>query len=394
MASNAYSFRVRFARRIPDPLFKDKYGLERHHFVMAVRDVPRDLPLDPNARNPNVRKRIYRTVEDSLMNKNGEPGTFHLKNKGITIIADSVKEVGKNEYVVEMKPGPHGIVDGGHTYRLIEDNLDNDALPADQFVNIEVRTGVPDIWVPDIAGGLNTSVQVQDMSLDNLSGRFNWLRTTIKKEPYADKIAWSENDPGAFDARDLISFLVLFNTALFPNDEDEHPVYGYEKKALVLKAYEESQSSFERMESIVKDVFVLHDVVSLEARDLYNKATKGKAGSLAFMEKRERGLFDFPFVQKQAEYRLMNGALYPILAAFRWYVVQDEKTGKMSWRDGFPAVLKAWRETAPELIRATINTSNELGRNPNAIGKSRNHWSNLHGRVAKHDLLSRQTPAE
>lgn len=395
MAVNAFDFAVRFARRIPDPLFKEKYGLERHHFVMAVKDMPRNLPLDPNARNPNVRKRIYKGVEESLLNRSGEPGTFHLKNKGITIIADAVAESGKNVYRVSMKPGTHGIVDGGHTYKLIENNLDNPDLPDDQFVSVEVRVGVPDVWVTDIAGGLNTSVQVQDMSLDNLSGRFDWLREEIKKESYAEKIAWSENDPGNYDARDLISFLVLFNVALFPNDQDEHPVYGYEKKALALKAYEENQKSFESMRGLAKDIFSLHDIVSIEARDLYNKATKGKGGGLAFMEKRERGLFDFPFIKKQAEYRLTNGALYPILAAFRWFVVRDEFTGKLAWRDGFSEVLRAWRDLAPELVRATINTSNELGRNPNAVGKSRNHWSNLHGRVAKYDLLSRQqNPAE
>jgi len=37
----------------------------------------------------------------------------------------------------------------------------------------------------------------------------------------------------------------------------------------------------------------------------------------------------------------------------------------------------------------TFQASNELGRNPNAIGKSRNHWANLHARVAKSELIDR-----
>jgi len=48
--------------------------------------------------------------------------------------------------------------------------------------------------VPGWAGGLNTSVQVQDMSLDNLSGDFDWLKKIIAEEPYAKHIAWRENE--------------------------------------------------------------------------------------------------------------------------------------------------------------------------------------------------------
>jgi hypothetical protein len=39
-------------------------------------------------------------------------------------------------------------------------------------------------------------------------------------------------------------------------------------------------------------------------------------------------------------------------------------------------------------MRATQETSEELARNPNAIGKSRNHWATLHSTVAKYQLIS------
>lgn len=45
-------------------------------------------------------------------------------------------------------------------------------------------------------------------------------------------------------------------------------------------------------------------------------------------------------------------------------------------------------------MRATLQTSNELGRNPLSIGKSRNHWANLHTRVAKFDLLNQQAKVD
>lgn len=386
----SFPFHVRFARRIPDPNWKEQYNAERHLFVVPVRDMPRGLPLDPNARKPKISRRIYQDVEKSLLNQDGEPDTFHQKNKGITIIANSVEQKSNHDYIVHMKSGIHGIVDGGHTNALIEKHLDNDELPENQFVNVEVRVGIPESFIPEIAGGLNTSVQVQDMSLDHLKGMFEWLKKILKSEPYFDQIAWSENDPGEFDARDLIALMTMFNVELFPNEKDEHPLMSYEKKSLALKGFEKKQDTFHRMEPIIKDILRFHDIIRQSAAGLYNKETGGKAGRLAFMEKRKRGKFVFPFTGKEDEFRLMNGALFPMLASFRWFVHLDEKTLKMRWRSDFDAVLEFWKGTGGELMRATLQTSNELGRNPNAIGKSRNHWSNLHARVAKADLLARQ----
>ena len=388
MTELSFRFRPRYARRIPDPNFKDTYNLERHLFVMPVQAMPTELPLDPNARTPNIKKRVYQQVEKSLLNQECEPNTFHLKNKGITIVANGINQVGDNDYVVTMQSGLHGIVDGGHTYKLITKHLNDEELPENQFVAVEIRIGVPDQWIPDIAGGLNTSVQVEDMSLDNLSAMFEWMKDEIRNQPYYHNIAWSENEPGALDARDLISLMTMFNIELFPNKSDDHPVMAYEKKSLALKEFEKKSLSYQRLRPILKDILQLHDIIRQEARGVWNKAG-GKGGALAFMDSRKRGEHTFPITGKQDKHRLMNGALYPILAAFRWYVVQDLTTMEMKWRDGFDAVVQVWRDIGAELLKATQNVSLELGRNANAIGKSRNHWANLHTRIAKYDLEKR-----
>ncbi len=389
-----FRFKTAYARRIPDPNFKNEHGTERHLFVMPVKSIPTGIGLDPNARKPNIQKRVYRKVEASLLQQDDSPkGTFHLKSKGITIIAQAVKQLGDNEYEVAIESGIHGIVDGGHTYKLITENQDNDDLSDDQYVNVEVRVGVPERWIPEIAGGLNTSVQVQDMSLDDLSGQFEWLKGCLRGESYFDKIAWSENDPGDYDARDIISMLLCFNVALFPNDQEEHPVAAYEKKSAALKMFEENTESFKRMKPIIKDILRFHDIVSMHGRQLYNQAGGAKGGSLAFVDHRKRRKYQFTFTGEEDAFRLAPGALYPMMASFRWYVVQDQETLKMKWRGGFKAVLAAWQDLGGDLMRATVQTSNELGRNPQSIGKSRNHWSNLHSRVVKYDLMSQQQSA-
>ena len=391
MSDLKYVFRPQFARRIPDPTFKDAHGLERHMFVVPVRDFPGGLPLDPNARRPKTSKRVYQKVRESLLNEGCEPNTFHLKNKGITIVAKSVRQRGNHEYEVTMTSGIHGIVDGGHTYQIILENQDSLEETHDQYVNVEVRVGVPDMWVPEIASGLNTSVQVQDMSLDHLAGLFEWMKNLLANEPYYNVIAWSENDPGDFDARDIVSLMTAFNVALYPNESDDHPVHAYEKKSTALKEYEENIGCYQRMSGILKDILRFHDIIRLEAREIWNEKTGGKAAALAFMEKRKKGKYKFPFIQKEASTRMMSGALYPLLAAFRWYVVVDP-SGKLQWKHSFDDVIEAWREVGHELMRTTLLASNELGRNPNAIGKSRNHWANLHARVAKFDLMATHMP--
>ena len=391
MAFESFRFRPTIARRLPDPNFKKVYNSERHLFVVPVKAMPKGLPLDPNARRPNTLKRVYQKIQASLLGQDCEPGTFHLKNKGITIIADAIEQDGE-EYIVRMLHGQHGIVDGGHTYTLIIENLSNPDLPDDQFVTVEIRTGIPELWIPDIAGGLNTSVQVQDMSLDNLKGLFGWIRTALETEPYFSSIAWSENDDGEYDARDLVSLLTMFNIELYPKTGDDHPVAAYEKKSSALKLFEEKSDSYKRMEPIFKDILKLHDTVARDARDMWNR-TGGKGGNLAFIEKRKRGLYDFHFTSRKGEYRLMGGALYPILAAFRWYVEQDPKTLKFRWRGGYNNVLGAWDRDGSELLRATKQMSDDLGRNPNANGKSRPHWANLYRLVANKDLMSREGAA-
>lgn len=387
MSKSTFSFAAPYARRLPDPVFHTSHGTERHILFVPVRSVPKGLSLDPNARIPNLRRRIYRDIEESLFNKDTTPGTFHLKHKGITLIADSLERAGEGVYNVTLADG-HGIVDGGHTYELIVKNLENEQLPEQQFVKFEILTGIPNEWIVEIAGGLNTSVQVQPFALDNLAGKFHWIKETLRRQPYYSAIAWKENEPGDFDARDIISLLTCFNVEIFPNTSnngDSNPVVAYEKKSKALELFEGNPESYKRLRPILRDILVLHDTIRLESQELHNEAG-GKYGNLSFVESKERGTFTFPFIAKQSEYRLMNAALYPILGAFRWMVEIDPKKGKARWRGGFQNVLRLWRSSASELLRITLQKNAEEGRNPNAIGKSRAHWSSLYSRLALRDL--------
>lgn len=393
--TRSVSIRPRFARRIPDPNFEKQFGIVHHVMFVSVADLPSGIPNDPNARTPNTNKQVYREVESSLLNL-GEnvPGTFHLKHKGMTLIAQSVRKSGEN-YVVDFEVG-QGILDGGHTYKIIEDARANPdvTLSNDQYIKLEIRTQVPDDWAAAMAGGLNSSVQVQPMSLANRAGKFDWLKDVLAESKYLGSIAWQEGDPGTYTGRDIIALLTCFNIDLYPNTASglKHPIAAYERASKALEDYEDNQPAFERMRPIVEDVLDFYETVRSEGPKLWTASGQRRGGSLAFVESR-RGqgkCWEFPFIEASAEHRLMKGAAFPMFAAFRWMIELNEGTGQYCWRGGYPAVKRLWQEVGAELMEMTVDTSNDSGRKPDAIGKSRSHWSNLHGKVTVRDLMAQR----
>lgn len=379
MTHVSFPLRAQLARQIADPNFDKTSGLVHHLFIANVADLPADLPMEANARRPKTNKSVYREVKKSLLNEDGgEPGLFHLKNKGIVIIADSVcKKPGtNNEYEIKLDRTYQGILDGGHTYQII--NECRQKLPQNQFVFVHVRTGVPMDWIPEISRGLNTSVQVQDMSLDALRGLFEWIKQELRGRSYFKIIAWSENDDGKYDARDIIALIYLMNIDMFP-DATQHPIAGYEKKSEALRAFEQNPALFQNARDVLPDILYLHDYIAKSAADLYNKGAagagrRGRGGGFKFVK---HAATKFPFIgpEEVGDKVLEDGALYPILAAFRVFLRKNKITGKHEWAAGFEAVKQFWKELAYELMKITHQTSDEVGRSNNGIGKSRLHWN-------------------
>ena len=81
-----------------------------------------------------------------------------------------------------------------------------------------------------------------------------------------------------------------------------------------------------------------------------------KAGgrtTLGIIDKASKQPFAFTFIGEQSKERLQTGALYPILAAFRW-MVEEDASGDYRWRGGFGNVLRRWSETAPDLVTGKL----------------------------------------
>lgn len=394
MSTTTHKLRVAEARRVKHPVFPE---IEKHYFTVKAKDVPNGISTDANARDPKgLNRRVYREVHESLMGRDSVvEGTFDLMNKGIVCLAQNVRRIDDNTYELTIEDG-QGIVDGGHTYKIICDAQEDPEMPDQQYVEFQVRTGVEQDLITDIARGLNTGIQVKDHSIANLDGKYDWIKDELRHESYVNRIAWEESDDGDYDVRDLICILEALNVFDFPNDGGKHPVQAYEKWSVPTSKfssdYDEHKgaatSKYQRLRPLLKDALVLFDRIRHDFRGVYNSSGLGLGGALDIIEERKgKKRFDFPFAGlPEDQYRLTKGALYPIFAAFRNKVMIDDQTGNAQWAGGFASVLSLWKDVGPEIAQQTKEAIKNYGHKPDVLGKNRGHWTNMHQTIELHML--------
>ena len=394
MGKSVHRIRALHVRKTSHPIFPliDKYWL-----TVAAKDFPADISTAANARDPvGLNRRVYKEVRDSLDGKTATLGSFDLMNKGITVLAKTVKMIDKEKglFDITVDDEEGGIVDGAHTAQIIQEANADGTTPEQQYVEVYVRTSVDSDLISDIARGLNTGIQVAPQSIYNIGGVFDWLKEEIRGESYECQISWKESDDTDYDVRDLIGVLEVFNIFDFPNEVSvgKHPIAAYEKWSVPLKKFaddfEENKESlinskYYRLRNLLKDALVLYDRIRHDFREIHNEAG-GSAGKMNIIEEasERRGSFEFPFSDlPPSKYRLTKGATFPILAAFRAYVEENAKTGEARWRGGFAKVLEVWEEAGRDLVDETFQLTREGVRNPDQIGKNRKHWANLYMRL-------------
>lgn len=371
----SFTLRANFARRLPDPTFQGE-GVDRHVLFVQASSFPAALAecLDPNARQPNTDRSVYRDIRASLESNDG---LFHLKNKGITVIARRVEKHGEDEYTLFLDDEggmKDGIVDGGHTAMIISEANAEAATPFQrQYVKVEVLTNLQPELIDEISGGLNTSVAVKLMSLKNLEGRFDWLKALVASKPYANRIAWSENDEGDLTARDIIAILSMFDIERYPAKPDKtQPVKAYSSKEAVLKDFVSDSSGLERLSPIVTDILELHDHIAATSQSIWNDGS-GRFGALKWVHNGKKHL---PFADRMSDAQPLPSALLPLLACFRQFVVASTD-GKYRWVSANLDLKSIWDKHGQSLLRVTDEACDDAARNPNKMGKSQRHWSSL-----------------
>src|SRR5262245_55316211 len=97
-------------------------GRELWTLTVRAGDLPLGFKYGPNARYATLSnkpaKEMLRTLEQ-------DPASFLFKNNGLMLVADSIKVEGSSVELICKESEPdddapgHGVLNGGHTYRVL-----------------------------------------------------------------------------------------------------------------------------------------------------------------------------------------------------------------------------------------------------------------------------------
>lgn len=403
----------------------------RKKFVLTAhaRNLPLALPLEANARLPNIiRNKTCAEMRKTLLTK---PENFPILNGGIVCTASSfeVKQEG-NEHVVEIGFDEQGgIVNGGHTYGqlvhlLLGDNSyshDKDleavlALDADDDdgikdlladstrlaaaitrarekaqVQVEVIFPVNDQdLVVEISTARNRSLPVEETGFQNLAGRFDPMKEVLRTAAapfgpsFVDKIVWKPNqevpeDSRAVPVKSLIHLMALMNVARYPSDTPANDVYM--RSGLVIREFgdpsEEEERVYAGLVKLLPELIRLYEHIYVglpEVNQTFPWADgKKEEGEKA---KRKRAAFT-PFLQKPVATKVAVPFLWPIFASFRCLLTWAAD-GSLAFKVDPVDLFEEMKAQLATAVISFFNRAKVVGQ----VGRDKEVWVRLDGLVA------------
>lgn len=374
----AIKFKVEALRTLTSPYKRgkeDEGAFETIYYLLVdMKELPTGISLDVNPRKPKMTTNVAR----GLLNAVVEPTTdFYINNRGIVISAKSLLFNPSNSEVTidignqedEKDRHLYGILDGGHTYTAIM--MNRGAIPADiqKFVRIEVITNVQ--TVTRLSDARNTSLQVSDMALFNLDDKFENVKDAISEQPYADQIAYKDNEDKPIHVSELLRLIYAFDIERYPDDSSA-PVQSYSGKAQVFKRYRDAFQTplYQTLVKEIPQLVELYDTIERELPEKYRDYKKAmgvsipRFGSVRGIERLEKATTT-EFLSTPTQYSVSSGYIYPIFGAFRSLLRFEQ--GTLSW---IFKPLDLWNEVGTLIVQNTFETST----NPQLAGKDRQLW--------------------
>lgn len=351
--------------------------------VVNVKDVPELLDewRSINVRDPKLTSGVARKIRESLVN---EPEQFFFKNRGLTIMADRVEFDNKtNEVAIEFSsPVFHGLLDGGHTFKVIREHVreltEDELKEVNALVRLEIIEGFADKEdVIGIVEARNTSTQVKEQSIEELLGHYDQIKKVLADRPYADSIAYKEyelNDEGAkknLDIKEILSYLVCFDVGAF--DGNKHPIIAYSGKGAVIEHFKENADRMRRYIPLLPKILELRDHVYASLPDAYN-STGGKFGRLTDVSERKHPE-KLPFSEEKSRHKIPSAFIYPVLGAFRALIAC--KDDSCHWKDD---PIKFFESIKVEVSERIVEQALEF-RNPTKMGKDKATWGRCYDLV-------------
>lgn len=386
MKKNTLKFRVRALRTLASPYNKDDEDESTfetiYYLLVNMKDLPIDIPMDVNPRVPKMTTNPAKNLKAAVI----EPETdFYLNNRGIVISAkslafdsaSSIVTVDLGDQMEDSDRSLFGILDGGHTYKAIIDQRTKIPNDIEKYVRMEVITNVQN--VTRLSDARNTSVQVTDIALFNLDDKFENIKISIQRQPYADMIAYKDNENKEIGIAELLRLIYAFDIESFPDDSSA-PIQSYSGKAQVFKRYKAACDSPLYL-SLVKhlpEFVLLYDTIEREISEKYKayKIAQGVAGprfgrvrGIEFREKENGEIqsFNSYFLKNEMQYKTSTGYIYPIFGAFRSLLQYDSSIGEVSWLFN---PIEIWNDVGMSLAQNTFDSFS----NPQLAGKDKSLW--------------------
>ena len=412
-------------------------GIQRKWvLVVAAKDLPRDLPLDANARVPNVIKNpTCAEMRETLLTR---PEMFQIFNGGIVCTASSVDVKSEdNEQWVDVafdEDQLQGVVNGGHTYgttlHVIHDHpiyaegmplklvlakkdkvadnpalaplLDDDKL-ADRIavarekaqVQIELVAPVADAdFLHDIARARNLSQSVDQTALQNLAGKYDLMKEVLHDAPapfgpsFVERVVWKTNQEVPEDSTEipvkvLIHIMSLMNTRAYkPGVKVAHEVYT--RSGLVVREFGEAEGEdsafYDKLARLLPEFIKLYDHIylTLPETDPTFPWADGKPPSAT----KKKKVISTPLLSRTCSSKVSGAFIWPVFSAFR-LLLEASGDGLRFKTDP----VELFDEKQSELAQTIQTTFENQGRVTHQVGKATDAWIRLEGQIQMEMLI-------
>ncbi len=401
--------------------------------VVAARDLPRDLPLDANARLPNVIKNpTCSEMRETLLTR---PELFQIFNGGIVCTATTVdvRQEGNEQWVDVAfdQDQLQGLVNGGHTYgtllHVIHDNPiyaeglplktvlakkdkvadapDLAALVEDEdklaeriakardrtLVQLELVAPVEDSdLLAQIARARNLSQSVDQTALQNLAGKYDLMKKVLSEAPvpfgqaFVDRVVWKTNQEVPEESvevpvKTLIHLLALMNTRKYqPGSKVANEVYV--RSGVVVREFGEAEGEdstfYDKLTQLLPDFIRLYDHI-YQALPETNPAFPWADGKPPSDRKRRKKAFTTPLLAKTCSTKVAGAFIWPVFSAFRLLLEQDA-AGDLKFKTDPVALFEDKKTDLSATIRTTFENQ---GRVVQQVGKAEAAWIRLEAQI-------------
>jgi hypothetical protein len=344
-------------------------------FFTKASSVPPELWdwRDVNPREINRDSKVYKAMAQTLRD---EPGRVHERHPGLTLVGHAIAyDEKKKELLLTLtEKAAHGVVDGAHTLdAIIQTQIapPDNGWPANVFV--KVITGVDPDQIAEIAGGLNTSQQVDLKSLENLRDHFEDLKKVLAKEPYAGQIAYKMNEDLPVDVREILYYLAVFDCSEW--DDTKHPVSLFARKEGIVRRFadqavdEKAGDSFRNLITRAPEILRLRDTIEKEALARVSGRFKASKGARIRSERNRENRLNF--LNEKVNGKISLGWIMPMLGAFRANVVWNKPKGSFGWKAPLEEIVPACMDKLVAGIREVHEQENSR---PEYVGRNGLSW--------------------